>query len=479
VERLEARELLTGTYPGFSLDNSGNLYNTGGEQPLLIDTAVRDFAVVNDQVFDLHLDRTLAMLSSDGSGKVTLDGNVQAFVAAGDGSVFDLNVGGSLKRWTADGGLLGLDQGVLSFAVTPLGVVYELNAMQRGVLLQSGTGEPGSFQQIGPGNTRAFAMAPDGTAYALGADGVLRRNGGGLGGNCLEVVDSGVQSFVIAGLGSVFDLRTSGSLILLNADGSSQLCGLSGLSVTSWTVGRPGYSGSITISGGIGTNSNLVVTGLPPGLNAALSGNTITLSGTPPTHNGTLSFRVSVSLASVPWATVSGTYALTLNPGPAASLSVSAPATATVGVPFRVTVTAYDAYGNTATGSSGTVALTSSSTQQVPSGAVTLANGTGSASLTPAHSGAFLHQGPVSLTAAATWFATSVAITVNPSAWQYTFWGQAFDDSGYLVATTVWSQAFSNDWAASQGADAYFAWWFRVNHFDHVRYGLQSTTPLN
>ena len=35
-----------------------------------------------------------------------------------------------------------------SFGVTSLGVVYELNQEQGGVLLDSGTGNPGSFEQI-------------------------------------------------------------------------------------------------------------------------------------------------------------------------------------------------------------------------------------------------------------------------------------------------------------------------------------------
>jgi uncharacterized delta-60 repeat protein len=50
---------------------------------------------------------------------------------------------------------------------------------------------------------------------------------------------------------------------------------------------------------------------------------------------------------------------LTVNPGVAVSLVLSGPSNATAGVPFSVTVTAYDTYGNVATGYAGTVTFSS------------------------------------------------------------------------------------------------------------------------
>jgi uncharacterized delta-60 repeat protein len=50
---------------------------------------------------------------------------------------------------------------------------------------------------------------------------------------------------------------------------------------------------------------------------------------------------------------------LTVNPGAAVALVLSGPSNATAGVPFSVTVTAYDAWGNIATGYAGTVAFSS------------------------------------------------------------------------------------------------------------------------
>jgi len=68
---------------------------------------------------------------------------------------------------------------------------------------------------------------------------------------------------------------------------------LGSLSPTQWSQNEPDYNGTIAISGGTGTYSNLQVTGLPMGLSAALSGSTITISGTP-TQSGTFDLGVSV-----------------------------------------------------------------------------------------------------------------------------------------------------------------------------------------
>ncbi len=60
---------------------------------------------------------------------------------------------------------------------------------------------------------------------------------------------------------------------------------------------------------------------------------------------------------------ISGSAAVSVSPATAASLSLTAPAAATAGAAFDLTVTARDAFGNTATGYSGTVHFTSSDPQ--------------------------------------------------------------------------------------------------------------------
>src|SRR5262249_45063292 len=53
--------------------------------------------------------------------------------------------------------------------------------------------------------------------------------------------------------------------------------------VTQWTVGRSGYSGGISASGGTGGLTLGSQANLPPGLTAVLSAGTVTFSGTPTT----------------------------------------------------------------------------------------------------------------------------------------------------------------------------------------------------
>jgi hypothetical protein len=61
-------------------------------------------------------------------------------------------------------------------------------------------------------------------------------------------------------------------------------------------------------------------------------------------------------------ASVTGSAIVQITPGPASTLDLSAPANATAGSSFVATVTALDAYGNTATGYTGTVHFTSDDT---------------------------------------------------------------------------------------------------------------------
>ncbi len=88
---------------------------------------------------------------------------------------------------------------------------------------------------------------------------------------------------------------------------------LGSLSWTQWTVNQAGYSGTIGITGGTTAYSNLTTSGLPAGLSAVLSGNTITISGTP-TAAGTFN-NITVSVTDAAGAVASGTYSLTINPG--------------------------------------------------------------------------------------------------------------------------------------------------------------------
>jgi uncharacterized membrane protein len=104
---------------------------------------------------------------------------------------------------------------------------------------------------------------------------------------------------------------------------------------------------------------------------------------------GSWSYNVYTSHTAGSWtvsalvSTVNGTASLTVNAAAAASFVVSSfPSPATAGVSGTVTVTAHDAYGNVATGYTGTVHFTSSDGQAVLPADSTLSSGTGTFSAT-------------------------------------------------------------------------------------------------
>jgi predicted RNA methylase len=105
---------------------------------------------------------------------------------------------------------------------------------------------------------------------------------------------------------------------------------------------------------------------------------------------------------------ITGAATVTVNPAAAATLVLSAPASVTRNTPFSVTVTAKDAYGNVATGYSGTVHFTSSDGQATLPANATLTNGTGTFTVT------LKARGPQSITATDT-LTASLTGSVNVS----------------------------------------------------------------
>ena len=175
----------------------------------------RSFAMSpSGAAYALGLNGVLSYDSGPAGGNCThvADSGVVSFAFAPDGTRYDLGSSGTLWRKSPGSGFQQVDTGVECFGVTSLGVVYELNQEQGGVLLDSGSGNPGSFEQIGPGNTLAFAMSPSGAAYALGVDGVLRYDSGPTGGNCTQIADSDVVSFAFAPDGTRYELGDGGTL---------------------------------------------------------------------------------------------------------------------------------------------------------------------------------------------------------------------------------------------------------------------------
>ena len=116
------------------------------------------------------------------------------------------------------------------------------------------------------------------------------------------------------------------------------------------------YTGSAAASGGAGALTYSLLSGaLPAGL--SLNTSTGAITGTP-TGVGLSSFTVKAvdSFGDTP---ATQSYSITVSPGAATHFVVSAPSTATAGTAVSITVTAFDANNNIATGYSGTVHFTS------------------------------------------------------------------------------------------------------------------------
>lgn len=90
----------------------------------------------------------------------------------------------------------------------------------------------------------------------------------------------------------------------------------------------------------------------------------------------------NISAADTVTASISGTCAgITVNAGPAATVSIQVPSAETIGLAFQITVNVLDAYGNVATSYTGTVHFTSTDSLATLPGNTTLTNGSGTYSI--------------------------------------------------------------------------------------------------
>ena len=101
-----------------------------------------------------------------------------------------------------------------------------------------------------------------------------------------------------------------------------------------WTVSKSGFSGIMTISGGTGTFHITHAAGLPTGLTATLSGNTIKFTGTPSVANTYASGSITITDAA--GASVTKTFQITVNP-PLQITTITLPAW-TIGAAYTATV---------------------------------------------------------------------------------------------------------------------------------------------
>lgn len=154
---------------------------------------------------------------------------------------------------------------------------------------------------------------------------------------------------------------TSSSIVVIGPASATT----STISANPTSIAADGTStSSITVQAKDSSGTNLVA----GGDTVTLSTNRGTLGAVTDNHNGTYSATLTSS-TSAGTATVSGTMngtamthtaSVTLTPGSATTLVLSAPSSTTLGSTISVTVTARDSHANTATGYTGTVHFTSS-----------------------------------------------------------------------------------------------------------------------
>jgi S-adenosylmethionine hydrolase len=234
-----------------------------------------------------------------------------------------------------------------------------------------------------------------------------------------------------AGVGTfTATLRTAGSQLLTSSDAAlpastgSATIQVSPALATHFSVSAPasataGATSAFTVSaldafGNLATGYAGTVHFTSSDTGAALPGDA-TLSAGFGSFSASLTTAGSETLTAADTTTpsIAGTAALTVSAAAVSRLTLSAPASAGAGSAFTFTVTARDAFGNVATGYTGTVHFASSDATALLPANVTLAHGTGSFRAT------LLHAGGESLIATDTSTASvagSASIQVNAAA---------------------------------------------------------------
>jgi Ca2+-binding RTX toxin-like protein len=253
--------------------------------------------------------------------------------------------------------------GVTSNALATGGKI--LYALAGNTLYQSVGGTSAALDS----NVASFFLSPDGaTVYYLKNDHTLYQYAGGT----PTLVDSGVQSFVQGpGTSSVDVLELDG--FLRRYDGSSwTLLGSPQLSIAAPATSTAGTAVTVTVSvknpnGGIATGYLGTVHFRSSDEQAGLPADYTFTAADVGVHTFTVTFRTAGSqtlvLSDTAQATVMGLASATVSPAAAFFLDITGPSSVTAGSPTPWTVTAYDAYGNVATGYTGTVRFHSTDAQ--------------------------------------------------------------------------------------------------------------------
>lgn len=164
---------------------------------------------------------------------------------------------------------------------------------------------------------------------------------------------------------------------------------------------------------------------------------------------------VTTTIHDVGGSTATATGTATISAGPATHFAVSAPASVTAGVAFSFTVTALDAFNNTATGYSGTVHFTSSDAQAVLPADSTLTSGIGTLSATLKTTGNQTITATDTVTASITGTSNTISVG-SAAATHFAVSSPATAMAGTAFAFTVTALDAFNNTAAGYAGTAHF-----------------------
>ena len=146
---------------------------------------------------------------------------------------------------------------------------------------------------------------------------------------------------------------------------------------------------------------------------------------------------------------------VTVNPGAAARLAVTAPPTAPPGVPITFTVTAQDQFKNTATAYAGTVKITSTDASATLPANAPLTNGTGTFSITLSTLGNQSITATDTVTASITGNSSTVQVKILPAT-HFSVTAPSTATAGAAISVTVTAQDSSNNTVPTYSGTVHF-----------------------
>jgi hypothetical protein len=258
--------------------------------------------------------------------------------------------------------------GALSIKVTAPTITFPTSLPNASV----GTAYTGSVAASGALGTTTYSLASG--ALPVSGDLALNTSTGAISGTP-KAADASAYPLTVKVTDQYGDTATSGILTLtVNAAPAITF----GAAPTATATAGTAYASALSASGGAGALTYSITSGaLPTGL--TLTASTGTIAGTPTGSATTYNFTAQAAdnFGDTP---ATQAYSMTLNPGAAKQFAVAVTSATTIvaGGTVNFSVTALDAYGNTATGYAGTVKFTSSDAKAVLPSPSNLTSGVGS-----------------------------------------------------------------------------------------------------